>query len=274
MDKRFESIWLRGPSWRESPRVDWAMVMVMRIAGYTRPSKPSLAVVADIPSPKIWAAAGLDAGLMWRVEGGSLPQQEANGRYDENLRMAVPIEEPPSRKAQLINVRGVNLESREINLHHWRCLADDAAERASDCLAKARSESDPQKSEYWCGEAFVEILRGAAEATKDAVDDSDLRWQAYITMLEQQRYTASVWFERDRQNVCLTDNILNRRVVDLWDSAVDEAFDDGFLTPPRGVSIHNSGAWLVPLTDYAFSMKLLKDFRIDKVEPPPAQHMR
>lgn len=45
-------------------------------------------------------------------------------------------------------------------------------------------------------------------------------------------YVASVWFERDRANVSLS-TPEGREIFSLWDEAVGEAIEDGFLTTPR-----------------------------------------
>lgn len=45
-------------------------------------------------------------------------------------------------------------------------------------------------------------------------------------------YVCSVWFERDRKHVRL-ETPKGRAVFELWDEAVDEAIEDGFLSTPR-----------------------------------------
>ena len=39
------------------------------------------------------------------------------------------------------------------------------------------------------------------------------------------------WFERDRAHVALMDPITDEIIIEWWDSAVQEAVDDGFLDP-------------------------------------------
>lgn len=50
---------------------------------------------------------------------------------------------------------------------------------------------------------------------------------------EPHHYLCSTWFERDRRHIRL-ETPLGRVVFELWDDAVEEAIEDGFLTVPRG----------------------------------------
>lgn len=45
-------------------------------------------------------------------------------------------------------------------------------------------------------------------------------------------YVCSTWFERDRQHVRL-ETPDGKTVFELWDDAVSQAIEDGFLTTPR-----------------------------------------
>ncbi len=75
-------------------------------------------------------------------------------------------------------------------------------------------------------------------------------WEAFRESLERERFTASVWFERDRKNVTLTDGLTSRDLVCLWDDDVDDAIESGNLTPPRVPRACDSD-WLEPLLQYA-----------------------
>ena len=66
--------------------------------------------------------------------------------------------------------------------------------------------------------------------------------------------TASTWFERDRAFVGLYDGDVE--IFCLWDEAVGEAIQDGFLTTPRHPRPSDSD-WLPCLIDYANSMGLI-----------------
>ncbi len=75
-------------------------------------------------------------------------------------------------------------------------------------------------------------------------------WEAFRESVEQERFTANVWFERDRKNVNLTDGLTSRVLVCLWDGDVDDAIESGYLTPP-GVPRARDSDWLEPLLQYA-----------------------
>lgn len=64
------------------------------------------------------------------------------------------------------------------------------------------------------------------------------------------------WFERDRKHVSLTDAATDRVIFELWDEAVDEAIEDGFLTVPKYPRPTNA-AWLPHLVEYAKSQGLI-----------------
>lgn len=75
-------------------------------------------------------------------------------------------------------------------------------------------------------------------------------------------YVCSVWFERDRKNVSL-ETPKGRVVFELWDEAVDEAIEDGFLPTPRGplmssASLNDSRAWQPCAVAYAREAGLIK----------------
>jgi hypothetical protein len=69
-------------------------------------------------------------------------------------------------------------------------------------------------------------------------------------------YVCFTWFERDRVNVRLeTPN--GREVFDLWDEAVIQAIEDGFLTTPR-VPRPSTANWQPHAVQYAITMGLIR----------------
>lgn len=71
----------------------------------------------------------------------------------------------------------------------------------------------------------------------------------FVELPPEKKYVASVWFERDRKNVNL-ETVNGRTVFSLWDEAVDEAIEDGFLKTPK-VPRPSDSDWLPHLIDYA-----------------------
>jgi len=69
-------------------------------------------------------------------------------------------------------------------------------------------------------------------------------------------YVASVWFERDRANVSLS-TPEGREIFSLWDEAVGEAVEDGFLTTPRHPRPSES-MWQPHLVAYARDQGLIE----------------
>jgi hypothetical protein len=51
---------------------------------------------------------------------------------------------------------------------------------------------------------------------------------AHISIKETELHT---WFERDRAHVELRDRLNGETIIEWWDSAVNEAIEDGFLDP-------------------------------------------
>ncbi len=69
-------------------------------------------------------------------------------------------------------------------------------------------------------------------------------------------YVCSTWFERDRRHISLqTPN--GRTVFELWDEAVDEAIEDGFLRAPR-VPRPSDADWQPHAVQYALDKGLIK----------------
>lgn len=100
------------------------------------------------------------------------------------------------------------------------------------------------------------------------------RWEEFSALINQDRYEASVWFERDRKNLCLTDLFINREVVELWDEDVSSAIESGYLRPPRFAS-PSSKDWLNPLLNYARSQGGLSEpFGFDRPVKSDAAHDR
>lgn len=75
-------------------------------------------------------------------------------------------------------------------------------------------------------------------------------WDEFRDALEDGRFTANAWFERDRSNLTLTDGLTSRDLVCLWDDDVHEAIESGYLTPPSRPRPNDSD-WLEPLLNYA-----------------------
>lgn len=70
-------------------------------------------------------------------------------------------------------------------------------------------------------------------------------------------YVVAVWFERDRRNIRLeTPN--GRTVFDLWDEAVDDAIESGYLTTPRHPR-PSQVDWQPHAVSYAIAMGLIAD---------------
>jgi hypothetical protein len=69
-------------------------------------------------------------------------------------------------------------------------------------------------------------------------------------------YVCTVWFERDRANICLG-TPAGRPVFDIWDEDVFEAMKDGFLTAPRAPRPSNDD-WQPHAVAYAIAMGLIQ----------------
>ena len=90
-------------------------------------------------------------------------------------------------------------------------------------------------------------------------------WDEFRDGLKEDRFSANVWFERDRKNLTLTDGLTSRDLVSLWDDQVDEAIESGYLTTPRGPR-PNESDWLAPLIEYAEQTGALEGLSLD-VQP-------
>lgn len=76
-----------------------------------------------------------------------------------------------------------------------------------------------------------------------------------FTKIAARDYVCFTWFERDRANIRLeTPN--GREVFDLWDEAVTQAVEDGFLTTPR-IPRPSSSDWQPHAVQYAIAMGLI-----------------
>jgi hypothetical protein len=76
-----------------------------------------------------------------------------------------------------------------------------------------------------------------------------------FTKIAARDYVCFTWFERDRANIRLeTPN--GREVFDLWDGAVMQAIEDGFLTTPR-IPRPSSADWQPHAVRYAIDMGLI-----------------
>jgi hypothetical protein len=79
---------------------------------------------------------------------------------------------------------------------------------------------------------------------------------ALFKKIEDHEYVCIVWFERDRKNIRLeTPN--GREIFDLWDDAVDEAIEDGFLTTPRRLRPTDEADWQPHAVAYARNAGLI-----------------
>jgi len=90
-------------------------------------------------------------------------------------------------------------------------------------------------------------------------------WEAFDSALRDDRFEAAAWFERGRKNLILTDNLTGEDILTLWDQEVDDAIEDGFLTPPRMIR-PRSADWVGPLKEMALSKGLLSTstIRLDR----------
>lgn len=68
-------------------------------------------------------------------------------------------------------------------------------------------------------------------------------------------YVCSTWFERDRKHIRL-EMPNGKKVFELWDAAVDEAIESGYLTPPRIPRATNLD-WHRAAVSYARSLELI-----------------
>ncbi|MEJ8837609.1 hypothetical protein [Ramlibacter sp. AN1133] len=91
-------------------------------------------------------------------------------------------------------------------------------------------------------------------------------WQDFLARLEKDRYTASAWFERDRAQLGLRDEVLDRDVLSLWDDDVRDAIDSGFLATP-GRPRPSESEWLEPLLAYANEQGLTTSLRAPEAQP-------
>lgn len=81
------------------------------------------------------------------------------------------------------------------------------------------------------------------------------QWEDLARNLEETRYEANAWFERDNRQLTLLDLISNQYVVDLQGDDVDEAIESGYLSRPRAIRPSDSD-WVAPLLEYARSLGL------------------
>jgi hypothetical protein len=122
--------------------------------------------------------------------------------------------------------------------------------------ALSTSSEDAQKK------AFFQICQLADARSADV----DCPWQDFLKELERDRFEASAWFERDRRNLSLTDNVTGDTVVSLWDDDVDEAIESGYLSTPR-VPRASDSDWLNPLKAYADEYGLIPSLRAQPAQP-------
>jgi hypothetical protein len=87
-----------------------------------------------------------------------------------------------------------------------------------------------------------------------------------------QDFVCSTWFERDRRHVRL-ETPRGRVVFELWDEAVDDAIESGYLNPPRHPR-PGDDQWREAALEYARSMGLLKGPDERAAEPEHRARMR
>jgi hypothetical protein len=74
--------------------------------------------------------------------------------------------------------------------------------------------------------------------------------------IKDNHYVCTTWFERDRKHIRL-ETPKGRLVFDLWDEAVSEAIEDGFLSAPRHPRPGDED-WQPCAVAYAKSQRLIK----------------
>lgn len=74
--------------------------------------------------------------------------------------------------------------------------------------------------------------------------------------LPDSAYVCFTWFERDRQHVRL-ETPDGKPVFELWDDAVSQAIEDGFLTTPRRTRPSDAD-WQPHAVAYAREYKLIQ----------------
>jgi hypothetical protein len=96
-------------------------------------------------------------------------------------------------------------------------------------------------------------------------------WQKFLGALEQDRFTASAWFERDRSHLGLRDNVLDCDVVSLWDEAVHEELQSGYLTAPSRPRPSDAD-WQPHLVAFAQERGLITPLRGQQPQPSPERN--
>lgn len=78
---------------------------------------------------------------------------------------------------------------------------------------------------------------------------------ASFKKIQAHEYICTTWFERDRAHIALS-TPRGRVVFELWDDAVLDAIDAGFLKPPS-VPRPRDCDWLPAAVQYAIGMHLI-----------------
>lgn len=138
-------------------------------------------------------------------------------------------------------------------------LIQPIGEHVLQVLARAK---DRRYSDVW---GAAKVFCAAIAENCDGFEG----WAACLQLAQKDRFSATAWFERDRQNLVLTDELTGRCVVELWDDAVTDALETGYLVRPRGPRPSES-AWVEPLVAYAQSFGLLTEFEIESLPSPVA----
>lgn len=81
-------------------------------------------------------------------------------------------------------------------------------------------------------------------------------------LIEEKRWASSVWMERDRANLSLTDNLTGNEVFNLWDDDFYQAIEDGYLTSPRGPRPRDAD-WHQPALAYARDSGAMESFSLE-----------
>jgi hypothetical protein len=111
------------------------------------------------------------------------------------------------------------------------------------------------------------------DALAHVMDDNGGPWGEFRQLLNTDRFECSVWFERDRKNVSLTDLLDGREIFSLWDDDVDQAIEDGFLSVPL-VPRATEKQWLPHALGYARDAGYLRPLLEDASNTPAAPRAR
>lgn len=171
----------------------------------------------------------------------------------------------PSQKARLRSVGGLVTGLATGAAPEWSELKDlqnpdDGEPISFVTLSQALTETLIEEIQSGRPDkAFCALVNEMAQ-TEDS-------WEDFRSEVKNGRFEANVWFERDRKNVRLTDGLTSRDIVCLWDDDVDQAIEDGYLTPPS-IPRASDIDWLDPLLEYAQQTGALEGLSLDENPRP------